>query len=130
MSMDMDASPVYTKHVDLIGKAEFVRLFQEAEELGKWFSAGELQAFSFPANAGSLAARFLIKKRIYETLGIDKYQNETEILNDESGKPVIKFGPRLKQTMGRKQMLTIMCSISHSRNFATGMTIFCFEPDV
>ena len=44
----------HIKHVDIIPKAGFIRMFSEDESPGRWFTEGELTAFAFPRNAGSL----------------------------------------------------------------------------
>ena len=116
----------YVKHVDLIAKAEFLRIFTEVEALEDWFTEGELQAFTFPRNAGSLGARYLIKKRICEQVGVNDMRKEIEILNDAYGKPQMSYQDNLSDAIESAGIRNIMCSISHSRNYITGMIIFCF----
>lgn len=122
----MELGPGYIKHVDLIAKEEFIRIFTETEALEDWFTVSELKAFSFPRNAGSLAARYLIKKRICEQVDGSEFKTEIEILNDSLGKPQIDYKDNIHNAMEKFGISKILCSISHSRNYITGMTIFCY----
>jgi phosphopantetheinyl transferase (holo-ACP synthase) len=112
--------------VDIIPKAGFIRMFSEDESPGRWFTAAELRAFAFPRNAGSLAARYLIKKRICAETGREDLATQIEILNDAFGKPDLSLGGEIQQELDRRGIRQVLCSISHSRNYITGMTIFCF----
>jgi phosphopantetheinyl transferase (holo-ACP synthase) len=107
-----------------MGKQEFIGLFTDVEQLEDWFSAGELKLFSFPKNAGSLAARYLVKKRILEELSLQAYGKEIGIMNDEYGKPVIKFNDNIRKGLDKAGIEEISCSLSHSRNYIAVMTIF------
>ena len=120
----MKEPPEYIKHVDVIRKEEFLYLFSTTEATGKWFSDRELGRFSLEKNAGSLAARYLIKKRICDHVGDVSYPQEIEILNDRYGRPKITLGKNIRMATGRAGIKGIHCSISHSRNYITGMTIF------
>jgi len=126
----MEQGPGFIKHHDLISKAEFIRLFAEAEKPEAWFTENELNVFEFPRNAASLAARYLIKKRICEQVGAFEMKKEIEIMNDEFGKPELQYGDNMLAAIDKARIRKIMCSISHSRNFITGMTIICFREDV
>jgi phosphopantetheinyl transferase (holo-ACP synthase) len=126
----MEQDPGFIKHLDLIGKAEFIRLFAEEEKPEAWFTENEQRTFSMKRNAGSLAARYLIKKRICEQVGAFEMKKEIEIMNDDFGKPKLQYGDNMLAAMDKARITKIMCSISHSRNFITGMTIFCFREDV
>jgi phosphopantetheinyl transferase (holo-ACP synthase) len=121
----MEQYQSYSRHVDLITKDEFVRLFAAIEMRGSWFSEKESGVFSFPGNVRSLAGRFLIKKRICDHIWEHAYRREIEILNDSFGKPEITLGKNIGNAIGRAGIKKIVCSISHSRNYITGMTIFC-----
>jgi phosphopantetheinyl transferase (holo-ACP synthase) len=122
----MKQSREYSKHVDFIKKEEFIQLFSTTEKTGKWFSEKESKVFSFPENVRSLAARYLIKKRICDQISEDRYMREIEILDDAFGKPEISFGENIGNAIEQAGIKKILCSISHSRNNITGMTIFCF----
>jgi phosphopantetheinyl transferase (holo-ACP synthase) len=121
----MEQSPAYSKHVDFIEKEAFIHLFSTIENSERWFSGKELEAFSFPGNARSLAGRYLIKKRICDHISEPGCMNEIEIMNDSFGKPEIYFGKDIRNAIDRAGIRKILCSISHSRNYITGMTIFC-----
>ena len=116
----------YSKHVDLIRKEEFTELFSGQFSIDDWFTAKELETFSFPRNAGSLAARFLVKRRICSELQEAQTGKEIEILNDPKGKPILIFGEKLKFVMQGAGVTNILCSLSHSRHYITAMTIICY----
>ncbi len=116
----------YKKYIDLIRKEEFDSLFSSNKDLQRWFSKGEMEEFSFPRNSRSLAARYLVKKRICDQLNLSEHMSEIEILNDSFGKPEISFSENMSRKIEQAGVLKILCSLSHSRNYITGMTIFCF----
>jgi len=57
-------------------------------------------------------------------------KKEIEIMNDEFGKPELQYGDNMLAAIHKARIRKIMCSISHSRNFISGMTIICFREDV
>jgi phosphopantetheinyl transferase (holo-ACP synthase) len=117
--------PEYSKHVDTIRKDEFISLFLSIKP-EEWFSETELKMFTFPGNAGSLAGRYLIKKTICNYIKECEKMYEIEILNDELGKPKISFGMNIRRDIELAGIKNIYCSISHSKNYIAGMTIFSF----
>jgi phosphopantetheinyl transferase (holo-ACP synthase) len=121
----MDQKPIYNKYVDMIKKEEFISLFSSINH-EEWFSDRELKKFKFPLNAGSLAGRYLIKKTICDYTKESQKMNEIEILNDELGKPEVLLGMNIRRTIELAGIKDVYCSISHSKNFIAGMTIFCF----
>jgi phosphopantetheinyl transferase (holo-ACP synthase) len=123
--MRMKQLSSFTRYVDIIKKEDFITIFSLCEP-GKWFSSRELQAFSFPNNAGSLAGRYLIKKTIHNYVKEQEFNHEIEILNNELGKPEVLLGENILALLKLAGIKKIHCSISHSRNFITAMTIFCY----
>jgi phosphopantetheinyl transferase (holo-ACP synthase) len=121
----MKNSPVYSKQVSTIRKEEFLSFYQSCDP-GKWFSDKELQVFSFPGRAQSLAGRYLIKKAIIDFLEEKEHMHEIEIFNDDLGKPEVILGEHINQALKRRGIRKVECSLSHSQNFITGMTLFCF----
>jgi len=121
----MKDNPVYSKQVSTIGKEKFLSLYLSGEP-GKWFSDKELQAFPFPGRAQSLAGRYLIKKAISDFLGENEHMQEIEIFNNDFGKPEVMMGEYMHQALKRKGIKKVECSLSHSQNYITGMTLFCF----
>lgn len=115
----------YKKFVSRISREDFSSFYSSCTP-GDWFSEKEMSRFSYPACAGSLAGRYLIKKTVGDF--INKYDKlrEIEILNDGMGKPVISLGANIKQVIEMSGIKRIECSISHSKNYFTGMTILCF----
>jgi phosphopantetheinyl transferase (holo-ACP synthase) len=122
----MEPVPNYLDYTDRISKAEFIRLFSATEDIGDWFTDEELKAFSFPRNAGSLGARYMIKKRICDHLNRMELRKDIRILNEAGGKPVIAFGLSIRNELERAKIRQVLCSVSHSRNYIAAMTIFCF----
>lgn len=114
----------YIKYVDRMGKEEFIRQFSSVERVDEWFSGNELREHSFPKNAGSLAARYLVKKRILEKISVKAFGREVEIMNDEFGKPVIKFDDNIRKALDVAGIDEINCSLSHSRHYIVAMTLF------
>jgi phosphopantetheinyl transferase (holo-ACP synthase) len=121
----MKHNPVYSKQVEMIRKDQFQTFYLSCEP-GKWFSDKELQVFPFPGKIQSLAGRYLIKKAIGNFLEEHEHYHEIEIFNDDFGKPELFLGEYIQQAMGRRGIKKVECSLSHSRNYITGMTIFCY----
>lgn len=121
----MKPKSTFTRYVETMKKGDFMSFFLTCEQ-GKWFSNRELKAFSFPVNAGSLAGRYLIKRTISNYLNDDRYVHEIEILNNELGKPEVMLGENILSSVDLAGIKKIHCSISHSKNFVTAMTIFSF----
>ena len=122
----MEQKSEYSKFVNLIKKEEFVSLFSSCENPEKWFSNNELQEFPFPERARSLAGRYLIKKTICDQIEGLSNMHEIEILNNSFGKPEISLGINIQADIHKNGIKKILCSISHSRNFVSSLTIFCF----
>jgi phosphopantetheinyl transferase (holo-ACP synthase) len=121
----MKQKPSYKKIVNRISREEFGSFFSSCKP-EEWFSEQEMNRFSYPSCAGSLAGRYLIKKAIGDFLNEYDELKEIEILNDERGKPLISLGEKIKPVIIKSGIKRIECSISHSRNYFTGMTILCF----
>jgi phosphopantetheinyl transferase (holo-ACP synthase) len=121
----MKVEQSYRKCVNRISREEFSSFFSSCKP-GEWFSEREMSRFSYPGCAGSLAGRYLIKKAIGDFINEYDKLAEIEILNDEMGKPVVSLGENIEQVIKDAGIKKIGCSISHSRNYFTGMTILCF----
>lgn len=52
--------------------------------------------------------------------------HEIEIMNNDLGKPEVLLGANILNAIELAGIKKIHCSISHSKNFITGMTILCF----
>jgi phosphopantetheinyl transferase (holo-ACP synthase) len=115
----------FVRIVNTIDKEEFIKLFSSLEP-GQWFSDRELEIYSFPKNANSLAGRYLIKKAISGHLKEEVKGSEIEILNNEFGKPEVILSTKVRHNSELEGIKKILCSISHSRNIIGGMTILCF----
>lgn len=115
----------FITYTDTFSKEELMQLFEKDCPVNDWFNEGELRKFSLARNAGSLGARLLIKRRICRGLKEIASGNEIEILNDPLGKPMITLGETARQALKKAGFSRILCSISHSRNYIAGMTVFC-----
>jgi phosphopantetheinyl transferase (holo-ACP synthase) len=122
----MGQMQVYSKQVAMTKKEEFISFFSSCENPERWFSYKELLEYPFPENAKSLAGRYLIKKTICNHINEHGNMHEIEILNNSFGKPEISLGINIRPAIERTGIKKILCSISHSKNLITGMTIFCF----
>lgn len=109
---------------DIISREDFILLFSSSEDKENWFTEKELETIGRKGLSGSLAARYLIRKRIAYQVGINIAVTEIEILNDPSGKPEIRFSERWQTALSKAGFQSVVCSLSHSRNFITSLTIF------
>jgi phosphopantetheinyl transferase (holo-ACP synthase) len=121
----MNDKPAYTKFTETIKREDFLAVYSSFNP-SDIFSIRELQTYSFPENARSLAGRYLIKKTICDYLAEPGKMNEIEILNNGSGKPDVFISGGLSESVRAAGIKKILCSISHSRNFIAGMTIICY----
>jgi phosphopantetheinyl transferase (holo-ACP synthase) len=121
----MKRNPVYKKQVERIGKEEFLSFYGSCEP-ERWYSEREIRVYPFPGRAQSLAGRYLIKKAISEFLEEKEYMQEIEIFNNDFGKPEVILGEHIHQSMKRRGIKRVECSLSHSQNYITGMTLFCY----
>jgi phosphopantetheinyl transferase (holo-ACP synthase) len=122
----MKENSTYSKSIETIKKKDFISFFSGYRNPDKMFSKRELEKFPFPGKAQSLAGRYLIKKAICEFICDQDKMHEIEILNDSFGKPEILMGVDLSSEIKKNGIKKICCSISHSKNYITGMTLFCF----
>jgi phosphopantetheinyl transferase (holo-ACP synthase) len=122
----MGKEPTYRKYVETIKKKDFISFFSTYTNPDKMFSSKELVRYSFPENAQSLAGRYLIKKTICDYICEPDKMNEIEIMNNPFGKPEVSLGMGISPSIKKKGIKRILCSISHSKNYIIGMTIFCF----
>jgi len=91
------------------------------------FTKAELKAFPADKSIKSLAGRYMIKKCLFELLSIDPMFTGIELLNNDLGKPEISFSPELQLILDQKKIQSVSCSMSHSRNHATGMVAISYE---
>ncbi len=122
----MDGNSNYNKVVAGIMVEDFIVLFSGSESCEKWFSKQEIELYPFPERAKSLAARYLVKKAIGEKINEYNKFHEIEIFNNSFGKPEITFGKEVLEIIEKNGIKKILCSLSHSRNHAIGMTIICY----
>lgn len=71
----------------------------------------------------SLIARYLIKKDLLDMLNRDDYYN-IEILNNNYGKPYMKFGEKIKKELIRRQIHIGDISMSHSKNYIVSLIVY------
>lgn len=74
-----------------------------------------------------LAARFAAKEAVVKAFGEPrKYPikwTDIEILNDDEGKPVIKFHEDALKLKNKKKVSDVIVSMSHSKNYAVANVI-------
>lgn len=73
------------------------------------------------------AARFAAKEAVVKAFGEPRKSplkwTDIEVLNDEEGKPVIKFHGDAMELKKRKKVDDIILSMSHSKNYAVANVI-------
>jgi phosphopantetheinyl transferase (holo-ACP synthase) len=57
---------------------------------------------------------------------LDRNYREIEIIHNEFKKPVIRLISGISECVRRLNIREILISISHSRNWISGMVIFCY----
>jgi phosphopantetheinyl transferase (holo-ACP synthase) len=119
---------VLKKLEDMAWIPEAAHGFRDSGEKG-WLTEAELE---YCANRlRCLGARFLVKECIFDYLEkeagyVKKDFREIEIINNELRKPIVKLLDGLNDCAGRLRINDILVSISHSRNWITGMVLFCY----
>lgn len=78
-----------------------------------------------------LGARFMIKECIFNYIEgemgcVEKNYREIEIVNNELRRPTIRLFNGISNCAGRLKIKDILISISHSREWITGMVLFCY----
>ncbi len=111
--------------------SRIVEASHDSHNLGDngWFTGAELEYCADRLRC--LGARYLIKECIFdylesETGQVKKDYREIEILNDERRRPMIKISKGLSACVKGLKIKDIVISISHSRNWITGMVLFCY----
>ncbi len=74
-----------------------------------------------PHFAGRFAAKEAIVKALGTGFGAQVQWHEIEILNDELGKPIVRFSDSLNQRFNHPQ---ILLSISHCNAYATAVAVW------
>ena len=74
------------------------------------------------------AARFAAKEAVVKAFGEPKKfpikWTEIEVLNDDEGKPMIKFHDDALKLKNKKKIDSVILSMSHSKNYAIANVIF------
>jgi holo-[acyl-carrier protein] synthase len=79
-----------------------------------------------------LGARFIIKKCVLDYLACEKGSignnyREIEIINNDLGRPFLRFFGDVRVSVHELKIKDILISISHSKNWISGMVLFCYE---
>ena len=115
---------------------DIVEVFRMRDAISKWgdnflnkiFTPAEMKysnsrRFSYQ----HFAARFAAKEAVIKAFGEPKKfpikWTEIEILNDDEGKPVIKFHGDALKLKNKKKIESVILSISHSKNYAIANVI-------
>ena len=78
-----------------------------------------------------LGARYIIKKCVLDYLTDEKgyaayNYSEIEVVNSELGQPFLRLFSGVRECIHDLKIKDIFISISHSRNWITGMVLFCY----
>jgi len=99
----------------------------QAQSINDLFTQAELSVFSPEKSMKSLAGRYLIKKSLFDLLSIEPKYTGIELLNNALGKPEMTFSAELQRILDQKNIRSVSCSMSHSRNHATGMVAVSYH---
>ncbi|MEI6765861.1 MAG: hypothetical protein WCM76_09485 [Bacteroidota bacterium] len=91
--------------------------------LDEYFTEWERSTFKLPVNAGSLAARYILKSMLNEHAGWTGLFTKIEIINDTNGKPMLKVFPVKADNYDIGCIDTVQFSLSHSKEFAAAMLV-------
>lgn len=94
----------------------------------KVFTVGEINYCQSQADPGKhFAARFAVKEAVSKSLGTgisnDVGFKDIEVVNNESGKPIVKMAGRGKLLFEKLNLKSIHISISHDRHYAIAHAI-------
>ena len=94
----------------------------------KVFTDREIDYCQSQADPGKhFAARFAVKEAVSKSLGTgitrDVGFKDIEVVNQDSGKPIVKMGGRGKILFEKLNLKSIHISISHDRNYAIAHAI-------
>jgi len=120
--------------IDIVEIKRLARVSKKwgAAFLGKVYTARELaysQSKRYPAQ--HLAARFAAKEAIFKALGevtrdFVGWKN-IEILNDDSGKPVVYWHGEAEKIRKKKRLKGALVSLSHTENYAVATAMLLFQ---
>lgn len=94
----------------------------------KVFTDNEIDYCQSQADPGKhFAARFAVKEAVSKSLGTGINHEvgfkDIEVVNEDSGKPIVKMGGRGKLLFEKLNLKTIHISISHDRHYAIAHAI-------
>ena len=94
----------------------------------KIFTDGEINYCQSQADPGKhFAARFAVKEAVSKSLGTGITHEvgfkDIEVVNQTSGKPIVKMGGRGKTLFEKLNLKSIHISISHDRHYAIAHAI-------
>lgn len=78
-----------------------------------------------------LGARYIIKKCVLDYLASEKgytgnNYSEIEVVHNKLGQPMLRLFSGVRECVNELKIKNIFISISHSRNWITGMVLFCY----
>lgn len=110
---------------DIIELGKFKAMAENEQFINKYFTINEIRNYPVKNAYRSLAGRFIIKKCIIDKILISNINYRyIEILNNDLGKPVLKTHKEIQKKLKDINIKSIDCSISHSRNYATGYVVY------
>jgi len=126
---------MYVKRTLFMKTDEIARLIQcgrqsNEDVICKLFTESEIAYCAKRINC--LGARFIIKKCILDYLAHEKgYRGnnyrDMEVVNNELGKPFLRTFSDVREYINELRIKDILISISHSKNWITGIVLFCYE---
>lgn len=115
---------------------DIVEVFRMREAINKWgmnflskiFTEKEIaysnsRRFSYQHFAARFAAKEAVVKAFGEPRRFPLKWTDVEVLNDDEGKPIIKFHNDALKLMRRKKVDNVIVSMSHSKNYAVASVI-------
>ena len=115
---------------------DIVEIFRMRDAINKWganflskiFTAREVEysnsrRFSHQHFAARFAAKEAVVKAFGEPRRFPLNWTDIEVLNDEEGKPIIKFHGDALKLKNRKEVSDVIVSMAHSKNYAVANVI-------
>ena len=115
---------------------DIVEVFRMREAIDKWgdnflkkiFTDREIRySISKRFSCQHFAARFAAKEAVVKAFGEPKKfpikWTEIEVVNDDEGKPIIKFHNDALKLKNKKKIDKVILSMSHSKNYAVANVI-------
>jgi len=114
--------PIIGVGTDIVDTRRMRRMLENDERLAeRVFTPAEL-AYSMSKRSKymSLAARFAAKEAVAKALGRSLSWKDVEMLNDDSGRPIVNLYGRAKKVAGSAR---VHLSVSHAGDYASAVAV-------